>query len=370
MQLEFKVLDEEIYFDNAEASQKYAKKNPGTVVVRSNGYHKASKTSSKKKLFLNISPSSIFNYLDKHIISQDDAKKEIAMTLYYHALKSKLAAQSDIKSNGAVMLVGPTGSGKTFIVQKACEFIYTIFIHVDTSSMVPEGIVGYSIGELGKDILKKANYNIQKASRCVIFFDEIDKIFNTDNKHGNSVSKQLLRLIEGAKIKLSFTQVELIKNPDVIKELDTSNMQFILGGAFQSIYDKKQSQKQYSIYHLSNHELKRVNEICLEDLYRENISKELLGRVSSIINLKKLTKDDYYQILTCSESSPLREFTKKVEIHGDEVTINDETIKQIACMAEKTEFGVRGMNQILKEIFKDALFLAPNNGLKTHNIIL
>jgi len=367
MQLEFKVMNEEIYFDSAEASQEYAKNNPGTIVVRNNNIDKTPKNSIKKRQLLNITPNMILNHLNKHIISQDDAKEDIALSMYYHRLKSKYSADKNIVQSGPIMMVGPTGSGKTFIVQKACEFINTVFIHVDTSSMVPEGIVGYSISELGKDILKKANYNMHKASHCVVFFDEMDKLFQKSN--GLEITSQLLRLIEGTKLKISKDMIEKIIDESA-NELDTSNMQFILGGAFQWIYDKKEIQKQHSIYHLANQELKRDGKISLEDLYKEDIPKELLGRMSSIINLKKLSKDDFYQILINSESSPLQEFIKKIEFHGDKVNISDETVQQVASMAEKSKLGVRGMKQILKEMFKDALFKTPEDGVTTHNVVI
>ena len=365
MQLEFKILHEEIYFKNAKESQEYAKNNPGAIVVRNNNANKTSKHSTKNRQLLDISPNTILDHLNKHIISQNDAKVNVALYMYYHSLKSKYSANKNITTNGPIMMIGPTGSGKTFIVQKACEYINTVFIHVDTASMVPEGIVGYSISELGKDILKKANYDLKKASHCVVFFDEMDKLFQKSN--GSEITSQLLRLIEGTKLKISKDMIEKILNKSV-NELDTSNMQFIFGGAFGWIYDKKEMQKQHSIYHLINQELKRDSEISLEDLYKENIPKELLGRMSSIINLQKLTKDDYYQILLNSESSPLQEFIKKIELHGDRVDISDETIQQVASMAEKSELGVRGIKQQLKEMFKDALFRAPEEGVTTHNI--
>jgi len=367
MQPKFRVLNEEIYFYSAKESQEYAKNNPGVVVVRNNNTNKISEHTAKKRQLLDISPNMILNHLNKHVISQNDAKENIALSMYYHSLKSKYPTNKNITTNGPIMMIGPTGSGKTFIVQKACEYINTVFMHVDTASMVPEGIVGYSISELGKDILKKANYDIKKASHCVIFFDEIDKLFQKSN--GSEITSQLLRLIEGTKLKISKDMVEKILDKSV-NELDTSNMQFIFGGAFQWIYDKKEIRKQYSIYYLANQELKRDSEISLEDLYKEDIPKELLGRMSSIINLHKLTKDDYYQILTNSESSPLQEFIKKIEFHGDRVYISDKTIKQVASMAERSQLGARGMKQQLKVMFKDALFTAPEDGIRIHNITI
>jgi len=372
----FRVLGKDIYFSSAEEAQEYAKKHLGTVIVRSNStckipsVRKINKNNKKKKL-INITPNMILNHLNKHIISQDDAKRDIAMTLYYHALRSNYRYKKDIKANGTVMLIGPTGSGKTFIIQKACEIIDTVFIHVDTASMVPEGIVGYSIGSLGKDILKLANNNLHKASHCVVFFDEVDKLFfrtEGTNEYGSSIASQLLRLIEGTKIKL---HNKFFSSSNEIKQIDTSNMQFILGGAFQWILDDKNNNNSTINFIKSQDEkTDQTNEITLEDLYKANVPKELLGRINSIINLRKLTKEDYYQILTKSESSPLLEFVKKVQMHGDKVEISDETLQQVAEIAANSELGTRAIKQTLKSMFKDALFSAPDDGFKTHKITL
>ena len=364
MQLRFRVLDEEIYFDNAEESQEYAKKNPGTVVVRSD------KQISKKISPYEIKPSNILEHLNQYVISQEDAKKDISTTLYYHHLKSIFKNIYTAKTIGPIMLIGPTGSGKTFMVQKACEFIDMHFIHVDTSSMVPEGILGYCVSDLAKDILALAQGNVAKASYCVVFFDEIDKLFSTDSEHGASIASQLLRFIEGTKVKITYSQAEQINNPNATEELDTSYMQFVLGGAFQWIFDKKQEKKQYSLYHLTNQTSKISTQITLDDLYKENIPKELLGRMNTIVNLKKFTKDDYLQILTKSKNSPLQEYIDKIEFLGDRVIISDETIEKIAKKAEQSELGARAIKQIVKKMFKEALFLAPNGGGKTHEISL
>ncbi|RLA73580.1 MAG: hypothetical protein DRG11_07560, partial [Epsilonproteobacteria bacterium] len=210
----YKVVNEPIYFGSAKEANQYAKNNPGKAVTRNSDAVKYTQApeSVVKKAKLDKSPRMILKYLNKHIISQDEAKKEIALAMYYHSLKSHYSNNKNIGINGPIMIVGPTGSGKTFVVQKACEYIDTVFIHVDTSSMVPEGIVGYSIGDLGKDILKKADYNIHKASHCVVFFDEMDKLFSSEDAsdYGDRVASQLLRLIEGTKIKLSNDLIEKI----------------------------------------------------------------------------------------------------------------------------------------------------------------
>jgi ATP-dependent protease Clp ATPase subunit len=233
--------------------------------------------------------------------------------------------------------------------------------------MVPEGIVGYSIGELGKDILKKADYDMHKAKHCVVFFDEMDKLFSTQDAsdYGDKIASQLLRLIEGTKIKLSHSTYSQMNTDE--EELDTSNMQFILGGAFQWILDSK-SETEVTVGFAKEKKLEQSKEISLEDLYRENIPKELLGRMNTIVNLKKLSVDNYFKILKTSKSSPLQEFINKVEFHGDTVEISDDTLYKVAMIAANSELGVRAVKQTLRAMFSEALFLAADGECKTHII--
>ena len=368
---QYKISNEEIYFNDALEAQEYAKKNPGKSVVRNPNVTQfiPQINQNTKKMKINTTPNMIFEHLNKHIISQDEAKKEIALAMYYHSLKSKFSNNKDIGINGPIMMVGPTGSGKTFIVQKACEYIDTVFIHVDTSSMVPEGIVGYSIVNLAKDILKKANNDLHKATHCVVFFDEMDKLFNSDSKsnYEDRIASQLLRLLEGSKIKISKYGEEHNKN--FIEELDSSSMQFILGGAFQWILDEKAEAKATVGFARATTQ-EKSHSITLEDLYEQEIPKELLGRMNTIVNLHPLTEHDYYNILTKSESSPLKEFIQKIKFHGDKVEISEDTLREISKIAASSKLGVRSIKQTLKAMFKDALFSAPAGELSTHIITL
>ncbi len=368
----FKVLDEYIYFDSAQESQEYAKNHPGKTVVRNAELDELVESVVKKLVQkqpkLGISPKKIFEYLNEHVISQDKAKKDIALAMYYHSLKSKYSTNKSIGTNGPVMIVGSTGSGKTFIVQKACEFIDAVFIHVDTSSMVPEGIKGYSIGTLAEEIMQKSKYDIHQASHCVVFFDEIDKLFHGEDasEYGPRVATQLLRFIEGTKVQLSNDIVEKIKYSST-DELDTSNIQFILGGAFQWILDEKADKK--STMGFNNQKVEEPsNAITLEDLYKENIPKELLGRMSTIVNLKKLSEHDYFKILTSSKSSPLHEFINKLDFHGDKVEISDETLHEVSKVAAQSALGVRALKQILKSMFSEALFNTAEGEYQIHVI--
>jgi len=366
----FKVLDEYIYFNDALESQEYAKNNPGKTVVRNNEVIKQPMQEVElkkiKQAKVDKSPSMILEYLNKHVISQGEAKKEIALAMYYHALKSKYADNEEIGTNGPVMIVGPTGSGKTFMVEKACEYIDTLFLHVDTASMVPEGIKGYSVNSLVQDLIYLADEDIDKASKAVIFLDEMDKLFlkdDSDLNYGARVASQLLRLLEGSTFKVYDSQNRDKESID----FNTENVQFILGGAFQSILNEKKDKKSAMGFTTKLTKADK-QKITLEDLYKTDVPKELLGRMNSIVNLYPLSEDNYYEILTQSESSPLKEFVKKIEFHGDTVDISEETLQDVSKVAAQSELGVRAIKQTLKSMFSDALFSAADGEFKTHII--
>ena len=355
---QFRVTDKPVYFSDALEAQEYAKNNPGCTITRAD---------VNEYPVMEHTPQSILQHLNKSIIAQDDAKKEIALTLYYHTLKSKYQNSTQIQLGAPIMLIGPTGSGKTFLVQEACAFLNVLFIHVDTSSMVSEGIVGYNIGKLAADIVKKADFDMQKAEHCVVFLDEMDKLFHPDDdEYGSEVSHQLLRFIEGTTVNIPKQD----SGTDQEVKLDTHKMQFILGGAFQWIVDKKESNRSKNMGFLQDDlpVIKEHKGITLEDLYEEDVPKELLGRMHTIVNLYPLTEEDYYKILIQSDKSPLQEFINKVEFHGDSVIVDDEVILEVAKYAAKSDLGVRSIRQILKKLFSDALFLAPEADHKTHHI--
>jgi len=365
----FKIMDEDIYFNDASEAQEYAKNNPGKTIVRNTDLLEPdiAKQEIFKKPKTDKSPKMILEHLNKHVVSQDEAKKEIALAMYYHSLKSKYANNNSIGTNGPIMIVGPTGSGKTFIVQKACEYIDTLFLHVDTASMVPEGVKGYSVNSLMQDLMYLADNNVVKAGKAVVFLDEVDKLFfkdDSDLNYGAIVSNQLLRLLEGSVFKVYDSKNREKESID----FNTKNIQFILGGAFQYILDQKQENKAVMGFTKESMELNN-KKITLDDLYQTDVPKELLGRMISIFNLYELSEEDYYQILTKSESSPLNEFINKITFHGDKVEISEETLHDVSKVAANSELGVRAIKQTLKNMFNRALFDTAEGRYTTHKIV-
>lgn len=363
-------MKQETYFKDALSAQNFAKQNPGSVITRSqdgSGFVIKTTKSAYGRHEDNVSPQSILTYLNRHVIAQDEAKEEIALALYYHHVKYKKRFHEPVRNNGPVMLIGPTGTGKTFIVQKGCECIGIPFIHVDSASMVPEGIVGYCMSDLMAEILARSGYDKSKAEHAVVFFDEVDKLFYGDNasEYGKKISQQMLRMIEGDRVKLNSPKVSA--EEEVFRELDTSNMQFIFGGAFQWLLDGRDNEA--PVMGFASQTKKSLNgHLSIEDLYTSGVAKEFLGRVSTVVNLHPLSKEDIYALLTKSQSSPINKYIEKIMINGCQPAIPSNTFKNIAKEAADHPLGVRSLDFILKRIFKKALFESPLHPGETYVI--
>lgn len=359
-------MQDNIHFLDALSAQNFAKENPGTVITRTqNGdsYIVTGKAISHQS----ITPQSIHAYLNDHVIAQEDAKEEVALALYYHHIKYQKRFRESVHNNGPVMLVGPTGTGKTFIVQKACECIGIPFIHVNTASMVPEGIVGYCMSHLMAEILERSGYDISKAEHAVVFFDEVDKLFHNDkeSEYSKKIAQQMLRMIEGDRVK--FSSAKKSGDKKVYNELNTSNMQFIFGGAFQWLLDEKD--RKAPVMGFASQKKEVVNgALSIEDLYAGGVAKEFLGRVSTVVNLQPLSSEEIYAVLSKSKSSPIPKYIEKVITNGAQVAIPSWTYKKIAMEAANHPLGVRSLDFILKRLFKKALFESPLHPGETYVI--
>jgi ATP-dependent Clp protease ATP-binding subunit ClpX len=311
-------------------------------------------------------PRAIKAYMDEFVRGQDEAKQELSSAMYYQSLALKLQAlkEKTMKPSLPIILVGPTGNGKTYVVQKACEISKLPFVHINTSSMVSEGIVGFSIGDIGRRILSVTKERSEESPFAVVFLDEFDKLGKSDSKkgYGQEVMHQLLRIIEGGDIVIT-PDHKRGESDEIV--LSTKNMLFILAGAFQDKYDFDNRTK----VGFGNHPTKKISkDIGLEELEEYGMPKEILGRIGSIITLKKLGAEDMYAILTESKESPLKEFIHKIKIHGDTVEVEDEALREIANMASESPFGVRTIRQVLSKVFAFPIYDAPGRDKKTYKI--
>lgn len=321
-----------------------------------------------------FTPKAILGYLNGSVVGQNKAKKKIATAIYqqdklFKSDKKHIIPKNDnsyqgLKPSGPILLAGPTGSGKTFIIQEASKFSNLNFVHVDASLLVESGISGYSTDDIVKKILAQANYDLELAKYSVLFFDECDKILHKYNPQ--SILGQLLRFTEGAKMPINISQYD--SNIEKLKKIDnlsTNNMLIIFGGAFQWLNDKEAT-----VGFGASLIKKEEEKLSHEDIEKSGFPKELLGRIKQTIILDKLTKSDYYKILTKSKDSPLNDYIKKIEINKDKVIIESGVLEKIASMAYNSEFGIRKITHILENLFDDIMFQSPDKKIETFTIKL
>lgn len=296
-----------------------------------------------------IYPAALKEQLQAYVKGQDEAITTVSTIFYYHKkiynalIKNKKPPFERLKP---LLISGETGSGKTYIIQKACEIMEIPYLHIDASAMVSTGIRGVSVDEIGKSLLRKCNYDTKKAKGAVIVLDEMDKLLQTT--YGGSVMSQILRIIEGGEIfieKGSQNESEEFRN---IHSLSTENMLFVLVGSFQFQKDEKRSG-----FLKGNDDYKKE---YIETIEKSGLPKELLGRVGEIIVLNPLGEKDLLDILLHSKDSPIKRYQKMLREVGVTWKMPKEEIEKIAKEAAKLSFGARSLEKLVWRAFKDKLF--------------
>ena len=299
------------------------------------------------------SPRKISMLLKEFIKGQDHIIKPLATILHYQR-EIKYNDNSTLKPLGPILLAGPTGSGKSFIVKKSADFIDVPYIHVDSTSLVSAGIKGYGIQDIFKDLLRKVNFDVNLAENAIVFFDEFDKLLIS--RDGMSILNQILRIIEGHKEPI-IKSFDDSKEFDKISFLNTKHILFIFGGSFEHILKEK---NQIQSGFLQNG--RKYQNLSLEDLKKSGFPRELLGRIKKIFQLHPLTEKEYFNILKTGKDSPLINYLTLIkETHGKKVTYNDDILKTISKMAVDVDYGARGLEQIIYKLFEPLLYEIPES---------
>ena len=296
-----------------------------------------------------IYPATLKEQLQAYVKGQDEAITTVSTIFYYHKkiynalIKNKKPPFERLKP---LLISGETGSGKTYIIQKACEIMDIPYLHIDASAMVSTGIRGVSIDEIGKSLLRKYNYEVKKAQGAVIVLDEMDKLLQTT--YGSSVMSQILRIIEGGEI---FIEKGLQSESDEfrnIHSLSTKYMLFVLVGSFQFQKDEKRSG------FLKGDE--NYKQEYIETIEKSGLPKELLGRVGEIMVLNPLGEKDLLDILLHSKDSPIKRYQKMLREVGVTWQMPKDEIEKIAKEAANLPFGARSLEKLVWRAFKDKLF--------------
>ena len=324
---------------------------------------------------IDATPSQIKSYLDQYVIGQDDAKKTLSVAVYNHYKRMHQKKKSDVeieKSN--ILMIGNTGCGKTFLIKCLAKYLGVPLAIADATSLTEAGYVGDDVENILLKLYEKSEGNLEKTQQGIIYIDEIDKLAlrgeNTSltrDVSGEGVQQALLKILEGTIARVPFGGGRKHPNAECVN-IDTSNILFICGGAFDGLeklinQDKKVNRTigfGVDAENISNEEKFTLENVQQHDLVRYGMMPEFIGRLPVITTLAPLTENDMVRILTEPKNAIVRQFQELFAMDDVKLQFEKDALMKIAAIANEKRIGARGLRSIVENVLQKTMFELPD----------
>ena len=323
-----------------------------------------------------LTPRDIYDYLDQYVIGQERAKRVISIAAYNHFKRvsanreaTRKGYQLPLLKKSNILMIGPTGCGKTHIARNLAQIMDVPFVVVDATEYTEAGYYGKDVEVMLGELLYSADMDVEVAERGIVFVDEIDKIARRYNGmkdgsggrdiRGEGVQQALLKLLEGSKIFVPYNITQHWNKHDFV-QMDSGNILFICAGTFTDIYRGGRTRSAGFKRKEKADEARPIEDrVTVEDLQRYGMLAEFIGRIPVIVELSELSDDEMMRIVTEPPDAILKEYKQLLAMDRIELELSESAIREIVREAKRRKLGARGLRTIFEEVMQDIMFEAP-----------